>query len=92
MFICIKTISGVHCYDVVAVRVPLVPPKVGPINYPPLFRDATIVATIQEIIGEVADAGVREALTEGVKTAAAALERRGGDHIKITLEGSPSID
>jgi hypothetical protein len=79
---------GGHCYEIVFIPLPIGPsrPGPGPINYPQLFRDATIVSSVQEAAKEVSDASVREALLVGTQAAVGALQARGGSHVSVRSE------
>jgi hypothetical protein len=81
---------GEHCYDVVVVEIPVSirPPGIGPINYPRLMMDATLVASVEAAANKVEDAGVRAALHGGIKVAVQALQKRAGSHVSIKLEGT----
>ena len=88
MVICIRVGGITHCYDIVEIPLPLGPyrPGPGPVNYPQLFRDATIVASLYTAASHVSDEGVRAALTNGHLAAVEALRKRGGDHISISTD------
>jgi hypothetical protein len=88
MVICIKIGGTTHCYEIVEVSWPFGPsrPGPGPVNYPQLFRDATIVASLQTATNHVADAGVRAALQGGLTAAVGALQKRGGAHVSVSSE------
>jgi hypothetical protein len=85
MVICIRIGGVTHCYEIVEVQWPWGPsrPGPGPVNYPQLFRDATIVASLQAGAAHIADAGVRAAALEGVNAAVGALQKRGGAHVSV---------
>jgi len=77
---------GGHCYEIVEIPFLLGPsrPGPGPINFPELFRDATIVASIQSAVAtHVTDPGVRAALLSGTNAAVEALQKRGGSHVTV---------
>jgi hypothetical protein len=88
MIICFKLGGQEHCYDIPVIEIPLGPhrPGPGPVNYPQLLRDATILASLQAAAQHVSDAGVRDAVHSGIKTAVEALQRRGGAHISAFSE------
>ena len=69
-----------HCYEIVIIPWPWTPwqPGPGPVNFPQLLRDATVIAS--------ADADVREALVAGTQKAVEALQRRAGGHVSIRNE------
>jgi len=77
---------GGHCYEIVEIPWPIGPsrPGPGPINFPELFRDATIVASIKTAVTtHVTDPGVRAALLSGTNSAVLSLQKRGGSHITV---------
>jgi hypothetical protein len=88
MVICIRIGGVTHCYDIPIVLWPLGPhkPGPGPVNYPQLFRDATIVASLKSAADQVSDAGVKAALEGGIKAAVGALQKRGGEHVSVSAE------
>jgi hypothetical protein len=79
---------GGHCYEVVVIPLPWNPwkPGPGPVNFPQLFRDATVIASLQAAAANAADEGVRAALLAGTKAATEALQRRAGSHVTIKSE------
>jgi hypothetical protein len=87
MLVCI-TIGGVkHCFQIIEFLFPI--PKLGnppPVNYPQLFHDATIVASLRTAAGNIADGEVRSAMLSGFKTAIGALEKRAGSHVTISAD------
>jgi hypothetical protein len=52
-------------------------------DYSQLIGDASIVVSIKEVAKDVSDAGVREALLGGVKTAIQALQKSAGKNVTI---------
>ena len=89
MRICIR-IGGVeHCFFIPIYFYPFKPIKVGPgpVNYPALFSDASIVGTIDAAARNISDGKVRSALESGVKSAIQALKARGGEHVSnVSIE------
>jgi hypothetical protein len=55
-------------------------------GYSGLIQDASIVASFQEALNGIADAGVCEALRGGIQGAVQALQKRAGEHITIRLD------
>lgn len=88
MQICFRLGGVEHCYEIPVIEVPIVPfrPGPGPVNYPQLIRDATILASFQAAAKHVSDAGVREAVYSGINTAVEALQKRGGAHVAVFAE------
>lgn len=84
MVICFR-IGGVeHCFYLPILEwPPWGPVGPGPINYPALIRDATLVATMHQLAGKVEDKGAREALLAGARNALQAVQARGGEHVRI---------
>ena len=80
------TINGIrHCYVLPELVVPIVPyrPGPGPVNYPELLRDATLLVSLRVAVNQVSDAKVRSALHSGMNEAMEALQARGGDHVSF---------
>jgi hypothetical protein len=88
MVICIHIGSVTHCFEIITINWPFGPPVpgIGPVNYPQLFRDATIVASVQSAALQIADAGVRETALKGVAASVAALQKRAGSYVTISNE------
>ena len=87
MLICITIGGKKHCFVVPIIEFSLAKyrPRPGPVNFPELFRDATILASVHAAASHVSDPGVREALNNGIKVSAAALANRAGEHVNIEL-------
>lgn len=89
MRICFKIGPVEHCYNIPVIEYPIQIIKVGPgpVNFPQLLHDATLVASISAAIAKVSDQGVQKALQSGVASAVQALQKRGGAHItNVSLE------
>ena len=88
MRICIRIGGVTHCFVIPILMWPLGPhiPGPGPVNYPELFRDATIVASLKSLAAQVTDHGVKAALEGGLKAATGALQKRGGEHVSVSEE------
>lgn len=72
-----------HCYNVVIID-NWPPPHNGPgVNYPPLFYDASLVASIESMAQKAGDKGVREALQAGIDAAIDAMQNRAADGVEI---------
>ncbi len=85
MQICIKVGGVRHCYGIPIFTFPinLHIPGPGPVNYPQLFQDGMLVASLQSAAEQVSDSGVREALAQGVAAATQALQKRAGEHVTV---------
>lgn len=85
MEVCI-TVGGVrHCF-VIPVLVPPIhwgKPGPGPINYPQLFQDATIIASMREMAQNVGNADVSRALQGGLAAGLKAMQQHAGEHVAI---------
>jgi hypothetical protein len=81
------TINGVkHCYYIPVFAFPISLPHNGlPQNFPELFVDATVIASIHAATRHISDEGVRGAVEKGVQTAVGALQKRAGEHVEIQL-------
>ena len=80
MVICIDG----HCYEVVIID--NWPPPwhgPGPINYPQLLQDASLVASMESMSKKAADDGVRDALQGGINAAIEAMQNRAADGVEI---------
>ena len=86
MEVCI-TVGGVrHCF-VIPVLVPPVhwgKPGPGPVNYPQLFQDATIIASMREMVQNVGNPDVSRALQGGFAAGLAAMQQHAGAHVAIS--------
>jgi hypothetical protein len=90
MVICFRIGDVEHCFYLPVVEwPPWGPHGPGPINYPALIQDATLVATAQNLAARVEDQGVREALLAGARTALKAVQARAGDHVRIGNQINP---
>jgi hypothetical protein len=87
MFMCFYVQNVLHCYQVPVFKYQVPEPlhikRPGPINYPALFRDASLVASLQMVADEISDDGVREGLRSGISAALQALQKRAGEHVTI---------
>jgi hypothetical protein len=84
MVICFRVGGIEHCYYIPVIEwPPWWPHGPGPVNYPQLLQDATLVATVQSLAARVEDQGVREAILGGSRIATQALQERAGDHVRI---------
>ena len=85
MEVCLKIGDRLHCYVIPVIEFPLHIPKPGPgpVNYPQLFQDATILASVQSAVEKLGDATVRDAVRAGLQTAVQALQKRAGDYASI---------
>jgi hypothetical protein len=83
MRICFRFGNIEHCYDipVIELAIPFHIPGSGPVNYPALLHDATVLASVNAAIRKISDRGVQEALHAGVNSAVLALQERGGAHV-----------
>lgn len=87
------TIGGVrHCYFIPIFVWPIhfTKPGPGPVNYPALFVDASVIASIHEVTRNLSDEKVRGELMRGVEGAVAALKQRAGEHVEIEMKGAAS--
>ena len=85
------TIGGVrHCYFIPIYVWPIHwhKPGPGPVNFPELFVDASVIASIHEVAGHINDEKVRSELQRGVQAAVAALKQRAGEHVEIEMKGA----
>jgi hypothetical protein len=85
------TIGGVrHCYFIPIYVWPIHWPKPGPgpVNFPELFVDAAVIASIHEVAGHISDEKVRSELQRGVQAAVGALKQRAGEHVEIEMKGA----
>jgi hypothetical protein len=88
MIICIDG----HCYDIVIVPWPWSPwkPGPGPVNYPALLHDATLVASVESVAQHAADDSVRVALQGGIDAAIDAMRNRAADGVEIQASTQPA--
>ena len=85
MEICINYGGHVHCFVIPVVEVPVrwPHPGPGPVNYPQMFQDGMILASIQNLAQHVADANVKQSLHEGLAAATRAMQQHAGEHVTI---------
>jgi hypothetical protein len=93
MVICFRIGSVEHCYYIPVVVYPVGPhfpgPGPGPVNYPYLVYDGSVLASVNAAVANISDAGVRSALQGGLDAALLALKKRAGDHVsRISFEGT----
>jgi hypothetical protein len=91
MQICITLGGKRSCFEVPEFLIPIhFPPRPlpDPRDYPQLFQDASVIASLQASLSHVSDAGVRGALQEGIHAATRALQARGGEHYVISNEAA----
>lgn len=83
MIICFRIGGKEHCYNipVVEIPVPVYQHGPGPVNYPALLYDATLLASVEAAAKKVTDPGVRNALQSGINAAMQALKGRGGENV-----------
>ena len=85
MEVCL-TINGVrHCYVIPVLAWPVHFPKPGPgpVNFPELFQDAMILASMTSLLQNVASPAVNRAVQEGLAAGIKALQQHGGEHVHI---------
>jgi hypothetical protein len=78
---------GGHCYEVVVIDWwPPYRPGPGPINYPALISDATLVASVQAAGEHAYDDRVRAALQGGIDAAVQAMQDRAAEGVEVRNE------
>lgn len=86
MRICIIINGKRHCYWIPIYLYPIQIPKPHPPeNYEYLFADATIVATVSDLVSKLSDKRVGEALQGGVQSAIKAMQAHAGQGVEITF-------
>ena len=85
MEICITFGGRRHCFYLPIIQVPVhwPGPGPGPVNYPALFQDAIIVASLGDLTKHINDAGVRTAVQHGLTTAVKGMQERAGKDVTI---------
>jgi hypothetical protein len=85
MEICIFFNGKKHCFFLPIFQFPIHwgRPGPGPVNYPALFQDAMIVATLADTAKHVVDDGVRRALQDGIAGSLKNLQQRAGKDVTI---------
>jgi hypothetical protein len=85
MEICITFGGKKHCFFLPIYQYPINwgRPGPGPVNYPALFQDAIIVASLGDLVKHVSDEGVRGALQHGVTAALKGMQDRAGKDVTI---------
>lgn len=89
MKICIKIGNVRHCYTIPVFELPIRfhPVGPGPVNFPELFQDGVLLASLQNGVEKISEKSVREALERGIDGAVQALQKRGGEHVTIDMHG-----
>lgn len=72
-----------HCYEVIIIDLWPKKPHGPGNNYPRLFHDASLVASLEAMSQNAEDDGVRDALQRGVDAAVEALQSRAADGIEV---------
>jgi hypothetical protein len=87
MTICIKIGPIKHCFVIPVLQYPVhwKIPGPGPVNYPQLFQDGMLLASLQAASKDVSDEHVRGALDAGIATAIKALGKRAGEHVSVEM-------
>jgi hypothetical protein len=85
MEICIHFGGQTHCFIIPILELPwhFPGPGPGPVNYPQLFADGILVASMRNMAEKVADAGARQALQQGVAAAQEAMQKHAGSDVTI---------
>ncbi len=88
MVICIRYGGQLHCHSIPIYEIPIKIPGVGPgpVNYPPLIADATVLSSIKSMAQHISDANVRQALEHGFSAAQEAMQKRAGPEVTIRSE------
>lgn len=87
MEICVFYGGQTHCFVIPVVEPPVLWPRPGPgpINYPQMFQDGFILASVHKLVQNVGDANVRRAMDEGLAAAVKAMQHHAGEHVTIRL-------
>ena len=86
MRICLTINGKLHCYYIPILLYPVQNYKPHPPeNYEYLVADATIVATIADLVGKLSDSRVGEAIQAGVQSAVKAMQAHAGPGVDIQL-------
>jgi hypothetical protein len=91
MVICFRIAGKEHCYDIPVFVFPPLPHVhgPGPVNYPELIYDGSVLASMNAAAASISDGGVRSAVQGGLSAALLVLKKRGGDHIsRISFDGT----
>ena len=88
MQICIKFGGKIHCFYLPILQWPVIwhKPGPGPVNYPALFQDAILLASIQKVAQELTEGTVRTAVVGGISSAFKALQQHAGADVSIKTE------
>jgi hypothetical protein len=58
-------------------------PSASPINYPALFQDAIILASVSNAVKQISDESVRKSVLEGVSAGFKAAQKHAGGDVTI---------
>lgn len=86
MEICINIGGKRHCFYIPIYEYPIKIVKgPGPVNYPALLADASLVASLHNAIRNIGDESVRTALQSGINNAVQAMQKRAAEGVTINL-------
>jgi hypothetical protein len=60
------------------------PPVDAPGEYRLMVHDAVLLASVKDIVQQVSDKEVRQALHDGISAAVKAMQQRAGEHVRIS--------
>ncbi len=85
MEICINYGGRRHCFFLPIYQIPVNwgKPGPGPVNYPALFQDAIILASIANVAKQITDESVRKSLQEGLSAGLKAAQKHAGSDVTI---------
>ena len=85
MEICITYGGMRHCFVIPLILIPIhwPVPGPGPVNYPQMFQDAMILATIRDLAKNAGDEKLREAINHGVEAGIHAMRQHAGADVAI---------
>jgi hypothetical protein len=89
MQICIQIGGKIHCFYVPVIQWPVIwhKPGPGPVNYPALFQDAVVLASLQNAAQALTEGSVRTAVVGGISSAVKALQQHAGADVTVKMEG-----
>jgi hypothetical protein len=85
MEICINYGGRRHCFFLPVLEFPVNwgRPGPGPVNYPALFQDAILLASVSNAVKQITDENVRKSVQEGISAGFRAAQKHAGGDVTI---------
>jgi hypothetical protein len=88
MEICINYGGRLHCFFLPVLEFPVNwgRPGPGPVNYPALFQDAILLASVSNAVKQITDENVRKSVQEGISAGFKAAQKHAGGDVTINAQ------